>query len=146
MSSDPTRSDEAQAARQRIHDEHRQLKALLETVSSARDLTTLVPLLVELRPLLGSHFAHEEAADGLREAVTGPHPRLDERVDAILAEHRTFLDDLGDILERSREVQNVTIPNLLLDVADLTRRLHDHEIRETELLTDAMYTDLGDKD
>jgi hypothetical protein len=146
MDSEPARSESARDARKRIHEEHENLKRLLERIGSATDLGALVPRLKELRPLLASHFEHEEGVEGLEQAVLDPSPHLEERVKAILDEHRVFLDDLDDILDRAREVLDVTTPNLLLDVADLTRRLHDHEIRETELLTDAKYIDLGDKD
>jgi hypothetical protein len=146
MTSDPASTNRAEGSHQQIHQEHESIKGILQKISSTTDIKVLVPQLRELRNVLADHFRHEEAPGGLRDAVLGSQPHLDNRIDEILGEHRVFLDDIDDLLARSQEVLDVTLPNLLLDVTDLTRRLHDHEIRETEILTDAKYTDLGDMD
>ena len=146
MSSDAASSDRVGGSPKQIHDDHENIKGILERVTSASDVKGLVPILQELRKVLAAHFLHEEEPGGLRDAVCASQPHLDPRVDAILGEHREFLDDVDSLVERAREVVEVTVPNLLLDVADMTRRLRDHEIRETELLTEAKYTDLGELD
>ncbi len=146
MSRDSARSESTQDAHQRIRDEHESLKEVLERLASTTDLEVVATLLKDLRGHLAAHFEHEEGAGGMHDAVSDPNPHLEGLVKEILAEHREFLNDLDGILEGAREVIDVTTPNILLDVANLTRRLHDHEIRETELLTDAKFTDLGDKD
>ncbi len=146
MSSERPGPEPTPAAHQQIQEEHSRLKEVLEQISGTTELEVLVPLLQDFRTLLLGHFRHEEEAGGLHAAVSEPQPHLRGQVDQVLGEHRELLDGLDTILGAAREILEVTTPNILLDVADMTRRLRDHEIRETELLTDAKYIDLGDKD
>jgi hypothetical protein len=146
MSSESPDPDPSPDSYRQIQDEHTRLKEVLEQISHTTDLQILVPLLQDLRTILLGHFRHEEQDGGLHSAVSEPHPHLRDQVDGVLGEHRTLLDSLDSILGTAREVLEVTTPNILLDVANMTRKLRDHDIRETELLTDAKYIDLGDKD
>lgn len=130
-------------ALRQIQEEHAQLKKLLARINVTAELGSLLPLLEELRDLLTSHFAREEAEDALGPAVL--RSRLQNTAREILAEHGVFLKDLERLIEQGRQAFE-TRGAVLQGVEDLTRRLHEHEVKEDELILDLAETDLGGGD
>jgi hypothetical protein len=128
--------------RDAIHQEHESLRAMLRRIEGTQQLADLVPLMTQLLQALEEHFATEERPDGLHAAIQDREPRYGRALHVILDEHREFLALAREILARARtclEQKEV----VLRDVLRLANRLHDHEARETELLTDTFNTDLG---
>ncbi len=126
-----------------IAEEHRRLRELLGRVKDARDLGSLLPLLGELRAELVEHFAHEEAAGGLHDVIDDAAPHLLERVHDLFDEHRRCLDDLDRLSERVRKILEGPVTELLRDADRLCATLHEHEAAETELLSGALYDEIG---
>lgn len=130
----------------RIDAEHHTLRGLVHRVDEHRDLTTMVPLLEELRQLLEEHFAHEEEADGMADLVRVAAPHRMDTVDQLFDEHRRFLADTDVLIERIRACLSGPTQDVYDRAHALAVALHDHEARETELLSDAMYEDEGGGD
>ncbi len=130
----------------RVEEQHRQLRQTLAQVEATSDLALLLTLLRRLRTQLREHFADEEGDGGLADAVMDSAPERLRRLDALFAEHREFLDATDELIARVDTILNRTEAQVLGDVHALARRLHDHEARETELLTDAVFTDTGGGD
>jgi hypothetical protein len=126
-----------------IRDEHARLKELLMRIAATRELTSLLPFLEDLRGLLVSHFAREEAEDALGPAAL--RSRLERVAREILAEHGVFLRDLDRLLEQGRLARE-TRDAVFAGVEELSRRLREHEVKEDELLLDLADTDLGGGD
>jgi len=131
-----------EAARQ-IREEHVRLKELLTRIDATGDLPGLLPLLEDLRDLLASHFAREEAEDAIGPAVLSS--RLQNVAQEILAEHGVFLRDLDRLIAQGKgalETRNAVFAGM----EDLGRRLREHEAKEDDLILDLAETDLGGGD
>jgi hemerythrin len=127
-----------------IRDEHARLRTLLDRVRAETDLRQLVPLLAQLRRQLEEHFATEEAPDGFPAAVRS-QPRFLSLLEEVLEEHRHFLRQVDEIRENVRRCVEDGDKAHAAAVA-LAAELHEHEIKENELLIDIAYTDLGEAD
>jgi len=135
-----------QETKSRIDAEHHTLRGLVRRVDEHRDLHTMIPLLTELRKLLEDHFAHEEEADGMADLVRNTIPHRMESVDQLFDEHREFLSDTDLLIERVQACLDGPMREVFERAHTLATALHDHEARETELLSDAMYEDEGGGD
>lgn len=126
-----------------IAEEHRRLRELLGRVKETRELGPLRTVLAELRAELVEHFAHEEAAGGLHDVIDDAAPHLLERVHDLFDEHRRCLDDLDRLREQVRQTLEGPVTELLRDADRLCTFLHEHEAAETELLSGALYDEIG---
>lgn len=138
--------ERAADARREIAQEHRQIRSVVEVLETTGNLEALLPCLAELRTLLERHFAREEAPEGLHRVVDAAAPRLAASVQVLIEEHREFLEALDLISERARECLEGPIAEVRRSVAELCRRLHEHEAAETDLLAGALYDDIGGGD
>lgn len=127
-------------ARERIDAEHRLLAETLRQIERAPDAEALLPLLARLSLSLAAHFAAEEAADGLHEAVRSMAPRHVAHVDAVLAEHVDLRSRLADLLVRGATTD---WPTLHAATIDFVERMRAHEGRENELFDDSVMRDVG---
>lgn len=134
------------AARERIADEHRRLRILLDQVEATDGPSRLAQGLIELRGLLIEHFHGEEADDGLHEAIGRSTPHLLPAVQHLFDEHRAFLVDLEALIRRARELAAGPMAELESGVARLAERLHAHEERENDLFGESVYADVGSQD
>lgn len=131
--------DEPSGHKRRIEDEHRRIRSSLETLENVADLSALLHTLRELKPILEQHFAHEEADDGIHDIIGLTAPNLVPSVQDLFDEHKQFLQLLGELtseVARAREV--------IFEWRDrLIQGLRSHEERETELFSQAAYSELG---
>jgi hypothetical protein len=127
-----------------IAEEHRELRALLERVSGNHDLRALVPLLETLQNILEHHFDHEEGEGGLHDIIGDAAPRFLPRLQMIFEEHREILRMVPDLLERMNAVLDGPVQALLDDTDALVKKLQAHDEAESELLTEALLTDIGE--
>ncbi len=123
--------------------QHEQLRATLAQVGACTSLSSLLPLLQGLRAQLEAHFADEEGEDGLGAVIGETAPRHTRHIEMLFQEHRSFLGTLDDLLYRCRALLGDAEGRIFEDVKKLSEQLHDHEARETELLQDAVFTDMG---
>jgi myo-inositol catabolism protein IolC len=102
--------------------------------------------LTGLESMLDRHFKLEEAPQGMYEVIRTNAPRHLPHVQQLAAEHRSLLKDLAALAGQTRACLDGPVAEVLRNVAALSGRLRSHEIQETELFADAMYTDLGEND
>ena len=129
-----------------IEDEHRTLRAQLGRLEETAALEELVSELAELRGLLAVHFAREETPAGLHRVVDASAPHLAASVADLIEEHRVCLEALDRMLETGRRCLEGPVAEVRSGVAELCRRLHEHEAAETELLAGAVYEEVGGGD
>jgi hemerythrin len=125
-------------------DEHRALRAILNRVRHCRDLNLLIPLLEELHRMLGKHFQQEEKTDGLFQAVSEAAPHYLGQVQELLAEHRKFLETTQNLTGEVKRLVEGPVASLFENTETLCNDLESHEQTENELLSDALYRDLGE--
>lgn len=127
-----------------IEQEHRAIKETLGQVECVTDLKVLIPMLNELRARLELHFAREEGPAGLHQVVGDSAPHLLTYVQRLFDDHQRLLTAIDGVTERARQCADGPLAAILRDVAAFSEVLRLHETRETALLGDAMYTDLGE--
>ncbi len=125
----------------RIVDEHRQISGLLGQLAKANDADTIASVAGALYDLLCEHLPHEESETGLRAAVLGASPHLYERLDAILAEHPALLKSVLKLRDEASVGGDVDA--LSAAAAGVVAALRDHEARESQLMSAALWEDVG---
>ncbi len=134
----------AQGSRDTIAHEHVALRDTLGRMEQTSDLRLLLPMLQEIRTRLGVHFTREEAPSGFHDIIGETAPHLLAYLQRLLDEHRDLLAELDRLSARAKACADGPLAAVLADVAAFSQRLQIHEARETSLLGDAMYTDLGE--
>lgn len=125
------------------HDHHA-LNVVLRRMLSTRDLNLLIPLLNELHQLLEEHFAREEESDGLYQVVSDAAPQHLEQVRKLLAEHSGFLTTVKALEAKAKASVDDPKNDVFDGVILLCQDLEMHEAMENDILTDALYRDLGE--
>jgi hypothetical protein len=124
--------------------QHRELRQMLSEIEATNDLGRLVTVLEDLRSELRLHFADEEREDGgLAEAVGASAPRHMRRLDQLLAEHAQLLQEADRLITRGRTLLDGAVRDIQQEALALSEHLRRHEAQETELLSDAVYADIG---
>lgn len=141
MPSPPPSPDPDRA--ERIAEDHHDLRQALAGLRGTSDLRSLVSQLTHLRADLKEHFDLEEGEDGLAQAIGESAPHHLNRLTKLFEEHVAFLETVDGIMKRVEECMEGPVADVLRDVAELCDRLEEHEADETQLLTDAVFTDLG---
>jgi len=139
----PSHGNPVAASPTQIAEEHRRLRELLARIETTRELKPLLELLGELHAELEEHFAHEEAAGGLEDVVDDAAPHLLEQVEGLFEEHRYCLRELDRLRELARSTLEGPVAEVIEGVAGLCHTLHEHEAVETELLSSALYDEIG---
>jgi len=143
MHTDETEGPRAPDAQALIAEEHERLRVLLDRLNASDDLREILPRLIELKDLLAVHFAHEEAPDGMHALIGDTAPRLLTRVDRLMKEHEGFLRSAIELTSRTRSCLDETVAGIRTDIRKLSAELSDHDRAETEILNDALLTDIG---
>lgn len=121
-----------------IREEHGSIKAQLVDIEKEERLGALLERLGALRGSLERHFAFEESEEGMRGVVRDSAPERMDELEGLFAEH--------DALGRDLDALEATTRDLLSTRDALIARIRAHEARESELLTAALYEDLGGLD
>jgi hypothetical protein len=129
-----------------IEEEHRALRALLGRLERSAAREELLTGLAELRGLLTVHFAREEAPGGLHRVVGASVPHLAAPVAGLIEEHGECLEALDRLIEAGRRCLDGPVAEIRRGAAEISRRLHEHEAAETELLAGAVYEEVGGGD
>jgi hypothetical protein len=109
-----------------------------------RDMEILVRALRQLRQSLLHHFAQEEGPEGFRPIITQNAPHHLDHMHRLFDEHKGFLTTLSLLLERAEAKREEEREEIREEVAMFVDRLEVHEREETLLLTESLYTDLGE--
>ncbi len=147
MAKNPSQVEQsAHNAGDQVLEEHRRIKQSSDRLDKTTDLRLMVPLLQELRILLDEHFEQEEAPNGFPAMIAEPAPHHARVLDELFDEHKIILNTLDGVIEKALFCLNGPLASVRREVAALCQQLRAHEVRETELLTDTVYTDLGSGD
>ncbi len=127
---------EERSARERIAADHREVLGLLKQLETHTQPSGIREIAYELTTLLDRHFKDEEGVYGVFAQIEEARPDLQGQVSRLRDQHRAieeligtirFDDDAHALSDRDRVVQMI----------------REHEAAETELLTEAIYEDLG---
>jgi hemerythrin len=143
MATTPTRASSADSARNRIADEHHRLSALLQDLTTTRDVVRFDRILGELQALLEEHFDGEESSSGLHEAIGEDASDCLTEIQRLVDEHAVILELLRRLRADSADLLKGPAARLLHDAQHLANVLKRHEQEEDELFGQAYYRDLG---
>jgi len=129
-----------------ILERHGTLLGLLGSLRDAEELASVVELLSMLLVFLPTHFAHEEGPEGLVPLIRTRAPGREREVRALLDEHASILTDVSALLAQARSCGEGSVASIQAEIQSAVRRLLSHEERESELISDVLYTDIGGSD
>lgn len=132
-----------QIRRDQIDAEHHNLRESMVQLREAPDLPLIIAHLMRLRDELVEHFKLEEGDDGLAQAIGETAPNALNTLDRLFHEHDEFLTAIDGLIHRANDAMEGVASDLKSDIRTLCTRLEQHEATETELLSDAVFTDLG---
>jgi hypothetical protein len=125
----------AQAA-SALAEEHRALGRLTEQILGAREIGALVAALEELNRTLVAHFGHEEAPEGLYDALGICVPANRERLAELVDEHYRMTASARSLAERARWILG-RFEALQEEARGLVELLRRHEQHEHGLVREA---------
>lgn len=143
---------------QEIKEDHHELRQLIHHSGAMFNRPEWMPietkrlgeLLGKLRDQLAMHFALEESYGYFDDALdVAPH--LSRRAERLRAQHYDLYAEVCRLSERAEQLLYHEVPESALhDMANefrgFTGRFHDHELRENDLILEALDDDLGTGD
>ena len=139
------RDEQRSTARMRdgVLDTHQQIREMTRRLEEAANLVELLAGLQAFRALLVPHFADEEGPDGFFDLVRTATSRHLVDVRQLEREHADLLRDIAALVDRAVACLAGPVAEILKQGGELARRVRDHEARESALLVDALYVDVG---
>ncbi len=128
---------------EQILDTHCKVREMTRRLEQVTDLVELQARLQAFRSLLVPHFAEEEAPDGFFDLVRAETSRHLAKVRELENEHDALLHEIDTLAERARACLAGPVAEILRQSAELAQRVREHEARESALLVDALYVDVG---
>lgn len=131
-----------------LQDVRKAIRALLQNRSLvASHLTRLLVLLEEFRDQLAMHFTLEEAFGYFEDAIDVA-PRLSESVERLRAQHADLFGMLVHLVAEAESLlthraSTEHIDALIERLQDFDSALSDHELQESQLMLEALDTDIG---
>lgn len=125
-------------------EEHRRIQQVVRRVGEASDLVELLRRLDEFRAFIVPHFAEEEGSGGFFDQIRARAARHLDQVQQLEAEHGRLLDEIDRLADQARACLAGPVAEVLRRAGLLARGLFDHEARETRLLVDTLYIDVGE--
>jgi hypothetical protein len=119
----------------RIQDDHRSIRDLLAALGGTDRVGEVLGLMEELRGMLETHFAFEESEGGMRAVVAEQAPERMPELEVLFVEHGQLRGDVQRLWETAQDCLR------LRDA--LIGRIKRHEAQEAELLSSALYDDIG---
>ncbi len=143
---------------QEIKEDHHELRQLMHHAAAMLhrpawmriEYVQLFNQFEKLRDQLAMHFALEEAygyfEDSIREA-----PHLSRRAEQLRSEHVPLYSDLCRLTDSAEqllhhETASKALASLARDFARFSARFHEHELRECDLILEALNEELGTGD
>ena len=126
---------------EQVLDDHAALRDVLVQIGEASDLPVTGGLLERLHTLLEAHFAREESQGGVLSAIAEASPEHRVDVTRLSCEHGEILAAVRGLTARIRSGGTRGLPEVESQVATILRRLHEHDERETDLLSGAVGMD-----
>ena len=123
--------------------EHEMINAQMRRVAAATSLENLLGLLEDLVPSLLAHFEGEEQPNGVIDAMRVAYPNAGVHLQRLVDDHKRMRAELDILVARVQQALDLEHA-VRTRVSDFMADIQDHESRESELLVDLVYTDLGD--
>ena len=121
-----------------LEKEHRRVVKLMDRLRAEASVSSLLPLLDQLRTLLIVHFAREQLPDGFYEALGELAESRRDELQMLIDEHATILSNLNEMLEQAKESDAGNQSELLDRVSTLLQQLDGHEQKEHQLAVDVL--------
>lgn len=128
-----------------IDEEHRELRKTLEALERGGQPHEIASLVERLQHQLEHHFEEEEGPEGLAQTAQTSIPQNARLLEHLFDEHRAFLSRTSTLRNRLEGVE-AALARIQEDVVTLCGDLRRHEARETQLLTDSVFLDIGPGD
>jgi len=93
---------------------------------------------------VAEHFRMEEV-NGYMDAVRKREPRLEHTINQLADEHRQLRQSLDSLVVGAWNASELSEP-LCANVRKWIEQLRQHELRENDLVQDALYLDIGAED
>lgn len=138
---DPEGTD--QHRRDQIAADHHNLRVTIDQLLQVSELPLVIAQLRRLRAELVDHFKLEEGADGLAQVIGETAPNSLNKLTRLFEEHGEFLDTIEELIDQTNACLNGPMAEIHSGIRELCTRLEEHEVMETELILDAVFTDLG---
>ena len=119
------------------------VELMAQQLKQAHGLGALVHSLKELRAILERHFSEEEAPDGFFDMVRERSAHHLGRIAQFRQQHDAFLRETDTIAALAQACLAGPVAEILKQAADLARRIEQHEMKESDLLVEAMNSDAG---
>jgi hypothetical protein len=110
---------------------------------SGEGVVALIARLGATRVHLTEHFRFEEQ-NGYMDGVGKREPRLQHVIEQLAAEHRELSRQLDEIITSSKAATDDGV--LGKKIHHWINQVRQHEARETDLVQDAFYTEIGAED
>lgn len=120
---------------EQIHEEHGGIKTLLTRLEGAGSVQELLGTVEVLRSTLTGHFAFEESDDGMASVVRDNAPERMDELEALFEEHGA--------LSKALDALEALTHDLVKSRDAFVARVRKHEEKESDLLSGALYDDLG---
>jgi hemerythrin-like domain-containing protein len=125
------------------------LRATMQWEPASDDISRKLGSLRFISQSFGRHLDHVmvlEEYDGYMNVVTESYPEYTERTEKLRCDHDRFRDTLGRInyqLERLSPADVAAFQQTCASLAKLLEDINDHNQRETELIQEAFFDDVG---
>ena len=135
--------DTGQHRRDQIAADHHNLRVTIDQLLQVFELPLVIAHLRRLRTELVDHFKLEEGADGLAQAIGETAPNSLNKLSRLFEEHGKFLDTIDGLIGQTNACLNGPMAEIQDGIRVLCAKLEAHEATETELISEAIFTDLG---
>jgi hypothetical protein len=132
-----------QHRRDQIAADHHNLRVTIDQLLQVSELPLVIAQLRRLRAELVEHFKLEEGADGLAQAIGETAPNSLNKLGRLFEEHGEFLETIQELITQTNTCLNGPMAEIQNGIRKLCADLEGHEATETELISDAVFTDLG---
>jgi len=121
----------------------RRIAAMAQSLRGVQGLGQLAQSVRHLRDILEVHFSNEEAPDGFFDMIRDRAGLYVARVEQLRQEHVALMRDADAMLDQIRACVAGPVADIRTQASTLADRIERHEARESDLLGDAMSTDVG---
>ena len=121
----------------------RRIAVVAQSLRGVQGLGHLAQSLRQLRDVLEVHFSNEEAPDGFFDMIRDHSGLYVGRVEQLRKEHVALIRDVDALLDEIRACVAGPVAAIRTHASTLADRIERHESRESDLLGDAMSTDVG---
>jgi hypothetical protein len=132
-----------QHRRDQIAVDHHNLRVTIDQLLQVSELPLVIAHLRRLHTELVDHFKLEEGADGLAQAIGETAPNSLNKLSRLFEEHGEFLATIDKLIVETNACLNGPMAKIQGGIRTLCTQLEAHEVTETELISDAVFTDLG---